>query len=331
LVSLVLAAWPPVLSRVLDGNVGLLAALVVAIAGSGGVYWVRGVLGGQQRFAAYARTLYVEGAVRLLPCIVLLVLAVRSPAGYGLAFALGSAIAALSVAPALRLPRTGAPTGPVEDMGRSFSYLIGAIALSQLLANLAPVVVTYRSPDDLVAAGVFASTFVLARIPLFLFAPVQAVLLPQLTRAAVLGEREELVRRLRQVVTLVVAAGGIGVAGCVWLGPWAAELMFNTATRPTATTIGLLGVATLVMMAALVVQAALVALGRQRVVTFGWITGAVVYVALLVLPPEPLTAALYAQLAGPAVVLAVLAVDAVRALRVPGPQAAETSMPSGRR
>ncbi len=330
LVVLVVVAWPLVLSRVLDGRIELLVALLVAIAGSGGVYWARGLLGGQQRFTTYARTLYVEGAVRLLPCVVLLVLAVRSPGAFGVALAAGSAIAALSVVPALRLPRS-APTGRLEHMGRSLSYLVVAIALSQLLANLAPIVVTYRSPDDLVSAGVFGSTFVLARIPLFLFAPVQAVLLPQLTRAATLGRHQELVRKLWQVIGLVVAVGALGVAGCVWLGPWAAQLLFNTPVRPSASTVGLLGAATLVLMAALVVQPTLVALGRQRVVTIGWVAGSAVFVGLLALPGEPITAALYAQLCGPLVVVGVLVVGVVVALREPSPCQASAPTPSGRR
>lgn len=322
LVALVLLAWPLLLSRVLDGRTGLLGALVVAIAGSGAVYWARGLLGGQQRFTGYARTLYVEGAVRLLPCLVLLVLAVRSPEGYGLAFALGSLVAALSVAPALRPPRTVGDGTPVTGMGRSLAYLAVSVALSQLIANLAPVVVGYRSPDDLTGAAVFGTTFVLARIPLFLFAPVQAVLLPQLTRAVTRGDRGELVRRLRQAVVLVVALGASGVAGCVWLGPWAAELLFNTAVRPTAATLGLLGAATLVLMTALVVQPTLVAMGRQRLVTLAWMAGAAVFLALLVLPGEPVRAALVAQLVGPAVVLGVLIGGVVFALRGPGPGAA---------
>jgi O-antigen/teichoic acid export membrane protein len=315
LLALVLIAWPLLLGQVLDGRVGLLLALIVAIAGSGGVYWARGLLGGQQRFAPYARTLYVEGAVRLLPCLLLLVAAIDSPELYGLAFALGSAAAALSVAPALRLPAGAGPAGGTADMGRSLTYLTVAIALSQLLANLAPVVVSYRMPDDLVTAAVFGTTFVLARIPLFLFAPVQAVLLPALTRAATLGEHGELTRRLRQAVLLVLGLGLLGVLGCVLLGPWAAELLFNTALRPSAATLGLLGAATLVMMLALVVQPTLVAMGRQRQVTPAWVLGSVVFLALLVLPIEPITAALIAQLVGPAVVLAVLTVGVLRALR----------------
>lgn len=317
LVVAVLVAWPLVLHRVFDGRAGLLVALLVAIAGSAAVYWARGVLGGQQRFTAYARTLYVEGAVRLLPGLGLVALAVAEPAAYGMAFALGSALAALSVAGTVRLPRA---TGPVpERMGRSLAYLMVAVALSQLVANLAPVVVTYRSPDDLVAATVFGSTFVLARIPLFLFAPVQAVLLPKLTRAATLGQRAELERRLKQVVGLVLGVGAVGVVGCAVLGPWAAEVLFNTAERPTVTVLTLLGAATMLMLVAMVVQPTLVALGQQRVVTVAWTAGTVVFLGLLVLPVAPVTAALVAQLVGPAVVVAVLAGGVLRALRAGHP------------
>jgi O-antigen/teichoic acid export membrane protein len=314
LVALVLVAWPLVLGRVLEWRPGLFVALLVAIAGSGAVYWARGLLGGQQHFTAYARTLYVEGAVRLLPCLVLLALVLEAPSAYGFALAVGSAVAALSVWPALKLPTTDVTTGP-DGMGRSLLYLAGAIALSQLLANLAPVVVTYRSPDDLVAAAVFGSTFVLARVPLFLFAPVQAVLLPQVTRAAAMGRHDELTRRLWQALGLVAGLGALGVAGCVWLGPWAAEHLFNTAYRPPVSTLALLGTATLVMMLALVVQPTLIALARQRMVTIGWIAGAVVFLVVLVVGPEPIAAALVAQLVGPLVVLAVLLVGVLRALR----------------
>jgi O-antigen/teichoic acid export membrane protein len=329
LVALVLVAWPLVLGRVLEWRPGLLAALLVAIAGSGAVYWARGLLGGQQRFTAYARTLYVEGAVRLLPCLVLLALALEEPSAFGFAFAVGSALAALSVWPALKLPTTDVATCP-DGMGRSLLYLAGAIALSQLLANIAPVVVTYRSPDDLVAAAVFGSTFVLARVPLFLFAPVQAVLLPQVTRAAAMGRHDELTRRLWQVLALVAGLGALGVAGCVWLGPWAAERLFNTAYRPSVSTLALLGTATLVMMLALVVQPTLIALARQRTVTIGWIVGSVVFLVVLVVGPEPIAAALLAQLVGPLVVLAVLLVGVLRALRVP-PAGVGASPATGRR
>jgi O-antigen/teichoic acid export membrane protein len=130
-----------------------------------------------------------------------------------------------------------------------------------------------------------------------------------------MGRHDELTRRLWQALGLVAGLGALGVAGCVWLGPWAAEHLFNTAYRPPVSTLALLGTATLVMMLALVVQPTLIALARQRMVTIGWIAGAVVFLVVLVVGPEPIAAALVAQLVGPLVVLAVLLVGVLRALR----------------
>lgn len=317
----VLVAWPLVLHRVLDGRTGLLAALLLAVAGSAGVYWIRGILGGRQRFAGYAATLYLEGGLRVLPCLVLLALAAREPAAYGLAFAAGSAVAAALLWPAARpAPDARAPADPDGMLG-SMSLLFAATALGQLVANLAPVVVAYRLPGDAVTASVFAATFVLARIPLFLFAPVQAVLLPKLTRAATLGDRALLRRRLGQVLGAVAAVGTAGLVAGVLVGPVVAEVVFSAVRRPGAELLAALGVATLLMMAALVLQPALIALGRQRDVAAAWVAGTVVFVAALCAPVEPVAAALAAQALGPAVVAGLLAVRLRAALRACAPAA----------
>ena len=69
-----LAVAPVLLSRVLDGDVGLVLALVVSVIGSAAVYYVRGISGGQRRFARYAVTVFVDGGARIT-CIVGLVIA----------------------------------------------------------------------------------------------------------------------------------------------------------------------------------------------------------------------------------------------------------------
>lgn len=317
LTAVVLVGWPLLLSDVLQGDVGLLVALVIAIIGSAGVYWLRGVLGGQQRFRAYAGTFYVEGLARLLPLVVLLLVASQDPTSYGLVFAAGSAVAALAVWPALRMPAD--PAGELADarMARSFALLVGATALSQTIANLAPVVVAYRLVDD-VAAAVFQNAFLLARVPLFLFAPVLAVLLPRLTRDVVQGRFDRFSRLLGRTVALLLVVGGAGVAAGALVGPWAVQVLFNTVERPDAATLALLGAATVLMMTALVLQPALVALGRQSTVTAGWGLGAVVFVLVLVGPLEPVAGALLAQLLGPLAVTAYLAVGTRRALGAAG-------------
>ncbi|MGE0298855.1 lipopolysaccharide biosynthesis protein [Pseudonocardia sp.] len=321
LAAVLVVAWPLGLDDVLDGRTSLLAALLVAVAGSAAVYWTRGVLGGRQRFHAYARTLYVEGAARLLACLALLGLAtffaVAGPGAFGMAFALGSAVAALSVVRAVRIDEPPGGAQP-EQLGRSFAYLTVAIALSQLLANIGPVVVSYRLGADAVTAAVFGAAFVLARIPLFLVSPVQALLLPKLTRAAATGDGAAVARLQGQVLAAGAAVGGLGVLACFWLGPWLTEVLFAAPRRPDAVAVGLLALATALMTAALVLQTTLVALGRQRLVTVAWVVGTLVHLVVLVAPGAPVGAAIAAQLAGPGTVLVVLGAGVARALRPAG-------------
>lgn len=329
LIVVVLAAWPLGLARVLGGQVGLLAALLLATAGSAAVYWARGVLGGQQRFGRYALTFYVEGAVRLLPCLVLLVAIVREPGAYGLVFAAGSVLAALAVLPSLRFPAGDAPAPPVVGMGRAQAVLAAATLLMQVVANLAPVVVAYRMPENLLAASVFGLTFVVARIPLFLFAPAQAVLLPKLTTAEAIGRRDVLRWHLRRVLLAVAAFGVVSLVVGMLVGPWAVHVLFNAAVQPAAWWLGLLGAATALFMAVLVMQAGLVALSRQRSVTMGWVSGSAVFLAVLFAPVDPVAAALAAQLAGPVVVLAYTGMALHRALRGTAPTPARQPSPAG--
>lgn len=315
LAGLILASWPLLLGPVLDQRPGLLVALVVAIGGSAAVYWVRGVLSGQQRFGLYAATFYVEGGVRLIPLLALLAIDWPHPDAYALIFAIGSLLAAVAVFPTLRLPKRESGGLGATGLGRSYALLAGATVMSQTIANLAPVVVTYRLSDDAIAASVFGATFVLARVPLFLFSPVLAVILPRMTRDVVSGRLDLLADLLRRTVFLLLIIGLAGTAAGAAVGPWAVEVLFNSLDRPSPFTLAALGVATLMMMLALVLQPTLVALGRQSTVTRGWLLGTVVFLGLLAMPVEPQTAALLAQFVGPFVVVAFLGLDVWQSLR----------------
>lgn len=305
LVVVLVVLWPLVLDRVFAGRWVLLAALLLGAAGAAAVYWVRGILSGQQRFGGYGTTLYVEGLSRLVPCVVLLLVLVREPGAYGFAFAAGALVAAAVLAPTLRLGPRAAQRGPVARIGPGLSFLITATLLTQAVANLAPVVVTYRMPDDLVTASAFGVSFVLARIPLMLFAPIQAVLLPHLTRAAEAGRTDIVRQRMRQVLLAVAGVGLPCVAAGMLAGPWAVRVLFNVATPPSAPVFGLLGLSAVLIMTALVLQPALIALRSQRTVMTAWGAGTVVFLAALVSPIHPVDAALIGQVAGPLVVLVV--------------------------
>lgn len=303
-VVVLVALWWPALGSVLNHRPGLLAALALAVVGSGVVYWTRGVLSGQQRFVAYAGTLHIEGSARLLGLVVLLGLASQVPEAYAVVFAAGAGIAGLAMLPTLRLGPRETPD-PTDRMGRSLVFLVGSTLLMQLVANLGPVVVTYRMPADAVAAGAFAATFVIARVPLFLFAPVQAMLLPALTRSVATGDRTGFRKRVLQTLAVIGAFGLLGAVLGGTVGPWAVGTLLGVPAPPGPLVLVLLAIATSLLMVCQMLQPALVAAGRQRQVAVAWLSGAMVFVVLLFAPWEPITAALVAQLVGPAVTVAV--------------------------
>jgi O-antigen/teichoic acid export membrane protein len=303
--------WPFMLSRVFGGNLALLVALVVGGAGAAAVYVVRGVLSGTKAFGRYSLTLYLEGGLRLVLSALFLMVGVREPGAFGIAFAAATMVAAAALIPGL--PRGGSGTGGTEDqtdrMGRATALLAAATVLMQLIANIAPVVVTYRMPNDLVVASSFGVAFVLARIPLVLFAPIQAMLLPQLSAAAAAGDLRLVRVRVGQAVGAVLVLGLPVVVLGTLFGPWLVQVLFNAAAPPSRTVFALLAASAVLIMLALVLQPALVAIRRQGTVTVAWIVGSVLCVGLLFTPIDPLAAALLGQLVGPA---AVLLVNAVR-------------------
>ena len=179
-----LAAAPLLVPRVLAGSWGLLAAAVVAACGAAAVYLLRGLFAGEQRFGWYAASLGLEGGARLVPCVVLALVGATDPLAYGWAFALGTGVAAVLCLPGRRALADPGPPVEVRAMARATGLLIVASGLTYVVANTAPLVLTARLPAAPELAASYVSLFVLARIPVFLFGPVQAFLLPTLTAGA---------------------------------------------------------------------------------------------------------------------------------------------------
>lgn len=309
-IVLLLALSPLLVPRVFGGAWSLLVAALVAVTGAASVYVIRGLFSGQRQYGWYGASLGAEGLARLVGSVVLVWVGIAgtgaATGAFGFAFALGTLLAVAATIVGIRPGVPGPPLG-LFGMARGVGFLAGASALTLLLANIAPVVLTSRLTDDPGTAASFVSLFVLVRIPLFLFSPVQAFLLPSLTAAV---ERGEAARVRRQIHTVVVVAGAIGlfgVVGAAIAGPWAARVFFNAPFQLPGLVAALLAVSTVLMMIAQVLQPALVALGEHRTAMSAWIVGTVVFGALLFTPTAPLVAAVAAQLAGPAVVVVIMA------------------------
>lgn len=299
-----LAVSPVLVPRVLGGQWALLGVLVLSTAVAAALFLLRGVFGGRRRFLAYGVTLGVEGGGRLVVTLGIAAAGAASAVGYGLAFVAGYALA---LAVAMAAPRVAiAGSGgaePTRTLGRGVALLGVATLMSFAVANIAPVVVTGRLTGTPEVAAAFAQAFVLARAPLLVFAPVQAMLLPGLTAAAERGQHQVVRRRARQILLAVVAVGVPGAVAAAALGPWALRAFFGVDQPPSPAVLGLLGVGTVLLMAAQALQPVLVALRRQHAVTAAWVAGTLLLVGLLALPVPAVDAALTAQLAGSAVVV----------------------------
>ncbi|MFL6119623.1 lipopolysaccharide biosynthesis protein [Actinophytocola sp.] len=333
LLVVLLLVSPILTDQAFAGQWGLFAAVLLSVVTSAAVYVVRGLLGGTQRFTGYSATLAAEGVVRIVPCVVIAALGMPDPTWYALIFAAGSGFGA---AAGLLWLRRGTPRPrPVEPrdveppsvrrMAHALSLLVGGTLLMLIVSNVAPIVVTARLPEDAATAAAFASAFVLARIPLFLFAPVQAMLLPSLTRAATAHDFAAVRARLRVILMAVLAIGLLGVLASFTVGPWAVQVLFGAEVRLSTAVVGLLGVSTVGLMTGLVLQPGLIALGAHKSVTAAWLAGTVVLVALLALPGDPIRAGVLAQLVGATLVVVIMLRALSKALRGGGQPVSATA------
>ena len=302
-ILVLLAAGPWLVPRLLGGHVGLLIALITGAAGSAAVYFVRGVCAGSGRLRRYGATLLVDGALRIAGTA--LVLLTGSVSGLGLALGLAPGLAAVACGIGLRRALPATTTQPADGIRRAVAVLVASWVLLLGMANLGGVVAQALSSDAAMVAA-FTAAVALTRVPVMLFGPVQAVLLPRLTAAATTGDRGAF---RDQVLRATAAVGGIGlltVAGMAVLGDWAVRLLFGTPPLSRGL-LAALGLGAALLLAMQLLQPAVLALGRHRAVLLGCALGLAVFALCFLLPGDVFLRAAAAQAAGPVVTLGVFA------------------------
>ena len=209
------------------------------------------------------------------------------------------------------------------------ALLVAGSLLTQLVANLPPLVASTRLTHSDAVAAAFGQAFVLVRIPLLLISPIQAMLLPDLTRSAARGDHAALRARVRLALAAVAALGVAGTAVLAVAGPWVLRVFFGTKAVLSHELLAVLGLGTVFLMAAAILQPTLVAMDRHRLVPTAWGAGAVVLAVLVELPVDPLHAAAAGGVGGPVTVVVVMAVGLGGALRGVGGVAAVSGRSSG--
>jgi len=158
--------------------------------------------------------------------------------------------------------------------------LCGTIA-AQVLANAGPIVVkTLAAPTD-AAAGQFLTALVLARVPLFLFAAVQASLLPGLAKLIGSGERRAVFPAIRRLLLSLAAIGGLVTVLLLLAGPSITAVLFGPDYRSTRAPLVLLSAGCTVYMLGGAIAQALLALHRPKSVALGWWLGVAGFFAAL--------------------------------------------------
>lgn len=302
--------------RLFAGERSLVVLFVLSLVGMAAAYVVRGLLSGNARFGHYGAQLAADGVLRVAGAGALWAGGVTDLAPYGLVL-----VASPVLAVVLTTPRPGrlvhdGPPYTVAAAASALGALVAASLLSQGLANAGPVVVQLLAgPAERTAAGDFTAALVIARVPLFAFAAVQAVLLPGLATLVGRGDRSGFGRRVGLVLAVTGGLGGVGAVGVWLLGPWLVGLIFGPGFgvgRGVVTLIALSGA--LFMVTQALAQAGLALRGEVWVVG-AWGAGLLGLVVATALPGTAVDRAAWALVVGSACALVVMSGGLLAAVR----------------
>ena len=288
LVTLVVLATSPILTRsYFDGDWVMLAALVVAFASYAPVHLARGIASGSGRFKAYAIVMGADGAVRVILCIALAVIGVKTAGPYGMAVAVAPLLGFFYVWARGALHTEDGPPATWKEVTPNLGWLLLGSVFAAGLVNAGPVAANLlKDPSQKDLVTQFGYGVLLSRIPLFLFQAVQAALLPRLSRLAARNELDEFKRGFRKLLILVVAVGVTGTVGAFAVGPFIIRKMYGADL--SARTMAMLAIGSAVYMLALALAQAVIALRGHALVGIGWGSGMVTFLLVTWLSSDDL-------------------------------------------
>lgn len=311
-VGLVLLPWLGDL--LFSGAREIVVVVVFGLLGQGLAYLARGVLAGSDDFSRYGAQLAVDGGLRIVLATLLFTTGQGTRLTYGLVLVVAPVVATLVTIQLGRLravwttPRGAGSTG-------SMTPLVASSTASQLLANFGPIAMAMlatAAQQDL--SGRFVAAVTVARIPLFVFAAVQAVFLPALAGLVARGDVAGFGRSVRQALVVTLTLGVLGVAGIAVLGRWIMDLVYGDEFAVSSSILVLVAVSAALFMLAQVFAQALLAHDLERVTAIAWTLGIVASCATLLLPWELATRVSVALCTGALVSLCVLGAALLRHL-----------------
>lgn len=293
IVALIIVVRAPLADRLFAGDSSMVTVLIGSLVALAVAHTTRGVLSGLQLFPWYGTQLGVDGGLRIVLVAVLGLTGVTSPVWFGAVLIVAPLIGVLLTAPpVLRAIGGGAPVAWAPLL-RGLGLLTLSSLLAQVVVNIGVINVKVLDPSDVATAGALLSALVLVRIPLFVFASLQASLLPGLATTATTGDVTGFHNLLRRALGIVTALGLTGAVLAVLLGPWLVQTLFDAPDVLGHGDFAWLAAATLAYLWAMVLGQGLLALDRHRAQAAAWAIGVA---ALVVATLAPVATALRVEL-----------------------------------
>jgi O-antigen/teichoic acid export membrane protein len=269
-------------ARLFEDDIVLVFGLALGLTG---YYWMHlgwGVLASRRHFRGYAVTAGSEGTVRLLICLGLLAVGVRSLGAYGIALGVAPFAAAYAGWRSEPVSLVDGSPEPWQLTARAIAYLVGASALKQIVLMVGPIAVqVLASSGERNLAGRYLAALALTRVPLFLFNAVLVALLPRLSQLATEGRRGEftsVLQRLSLGLAFWVAAAAAVAAAA---GPAILRLFFGGAYTLPASDLVTLTIGCGFYMLALVLSYGLIAMDGHKWTTVSWAAGCAAFAVLV--------------------------------------------------
>jgi O-antigen/teichoic acid export membrane protein len=279
LIVATLVASPWLTRDMFEGYWSVTVALIITVFAFAPMHIARGIASGSGRFTAYGLILGIDGATRIISCVVLWQLNITSVGAYAMAVALSPIVAVLFVSARGDMKTHDGPPAEFSELTPNSSWLLLGSVMAAALVNAGPIGVdVLANASDAEKVTAFGNGVLLSRIPLFLFQAVQASLLPRLARLAAKGNLDEFVQGLSLLLKIVVAVALLGTVGSYVLGPWALDIMYDGGLDRS--TLTLLALASGMYMLCIAIAQAVIALRGHRWVAIGWVSAVVTFLLL---------------------------------------------------
>jgi O-antigen/teichoic acid export membrane protein len=294
------------------GLPGLVIALIASFAAYAVQFPLRGLLSGSRRTTGYSSVIAVEGALRVLLPLVLVLLGFHSPVAFALVVA---AAALLAVVPALlhrdRSWLVHAPAPAAVFASQAGRLIVAAFSIQLLLNSGTLLAKAVADSGDAALAGQILACLSIARIPVFAYQVLQILYLPRLSADWKAGALDGVRRTLTVALGAAVGVGLLVVAGMGVLGRWVTALLFGDALVLSLPGVLLVSAGVALFIVALVASDGALATGSHTLVLRSWAVAVMCAVPAVLLVDDVLLRVTSPLILGATVALAQLLVGLV--------------------